>query len=72
MATAQTASPPRKNISIHPNKRRPGVAARRARNHARNKSFRADLYTKYEGQTDWQKGDAWHSALRALSSGTAG
>lgn len=58
--------------SIHPEKRMPGVAARRSKNHARNKQVRADLNRAWQGDKGWNQPGAYHSALFGLSNGSAG
>jgi hypothetical protein len=61
------------NKSIHPNPRKFAAAERRKRNWEKNKAFRSSLYAEHTGSNGWQKDvSTWHSALFALSNGSAG
>ena len=62
----------KKNISIHPRKRKRETVLRRARNHAKNLLTRANLYREWQGDKGWnQDKSEWHSTIAALSLGTA-
>ena len=59
-----------KGMSIHPQPRNARAVARRKKNHARNKTIRADL-NRGNRSADWQKDvSTFHDTLKAISMGT--
>ena len=65
----KTAAPKLDNKSIHPNPRKPGVAARRNLKHAANRRVRADLNREYRGEAGSKKASSYHSELKAIGMG---
>lgn len=57
--------------SIHPRKRGFKARENRAKNHAKNRTIRANLYSTMDGETGTKRASEWHSTLDALSMGTA-
>lgn len=47
-------------------------AARKKAQYLRNQKTRADLYSRMQGSSGWQRdANEWHMAIKALSKGTA-
>lgn len=66
-----------KNALFYGPKRTNGVshrknATRKKAQYLRNQKTRADLYSRMQGSSGWQRDSAeWHMAIKALSKGTA-